>query len=61
MSTRLDDYIAEVRASYSDEQRAHLDAAMRYYDRVGQQLALRLDDGITQQESASGACYEEDA
>jgi flagellar biosynthesis chaperone FliJ len=60
MSTKLNDYIEEVRAG-CDEQRAHLDAVMRYYNRVGQQLALRLDDGITQRESASGACYEEDA
>ena len=37
MSTKLDDYIAEVRAGYNDEQRAHLDAVMRHYDRVGQQ------------------------
>jgi hypothetical protein len=42
MSTKLDDYIAEVRARYNDEQRAHLDAVMRHYDRLAQLLAQRM-------------------
>ncbi len=41
--TKLEDYIEEVRSGYNDEQRAHLDAVMRHFDRVSQLLAQRLE------------------
>jgi hypothetical protein len=41
--TKLDDYIEEVRSGYNDEQRAHLDATMRHYDRVSRLLEQRLE------------------
>jgi hypothetical protein len=45
--TKLEDYIEEVRSGYNDEQRAHLDAVMRHFDGVSQQLARRLE-GISE-------------
>jgi transcriptional regulator with XRE-family HTH domain len=52
MSTRLTDYIQEVRERYNDEQRAHLDAEIRRFDLAGQLLSLRLDAGVSQQQLA---------
>jgi hypothetical protein len=43
--TKLDDYIEEVRSGYNDEQRARLDAVMRHYDLISQQLEQRLNAG----------------
>ncbi len=53
--TKLDDYIDEVRSGYNDEQRAHLDAVMRHFDGVSQQLARRLDAESTQREPGNKA------
>jgi hypothetical protein len=52
MATKLNDYIAQVRSGYDDEQRARLDGEMRRFDLAGQLLALRLAADITQAELA---------
>jgi XRE family transcriptional regulator, regulator of sulfur utilization len=53
MGTSLDDYVQEVRARYTETERAHLDAEMRRFDLAGQLLSLRLDADVTQQELAA--------
>lgn len=35
MATKLNDYIAQVRSGYDDEQRARLDGEMRRFDLAG--------------------------